>query len=458
MNADTCKIALSLLSLVFVLTCVSGMAEISGDAVASQSGVSYPPRLSGGNSVLTLTSDDLLKPPPSLKDVAVASKPPIVDFLYYPGQTYPGNPWSNWGDGVATEGKYYSAIGDHKGPDGNAFVYEYDAADKTLRRIVDLRKTLDVPKGHYTPGKIHGRLDMGSDGWLYFSTHRGSTKVTTDEYGYKGDWIVRHNPQSEKTEVVAHGPVGKQCIPCSVLDPQRLIFYGGTAAGDTSDKRNLFFAYDINGRKVLYKGYGGPGRYMIFAKSTGRVYFVPGLSGQLQRYDPAHDGSPVALDAEIGIRAATQETSEGFVYTVSREDATIYRFDTKAEKVERIGSARVGTQTYITTIDADPTGRYLYYVPGAHGGSQKDGAAVVQFDTKMRRKKVIAFLHPFLKERCGYTPLGAFSTAVSPTGDKFYITWNGNLGGVRRRRLTWDACALTVIHIPKQERLAERDT
>lgn len=414
-----------------------------------------PPRLVGGKLVVTFSSAELLERPGSMQDVAVAKTPPVVDFLYYPGQTYKGNPWSNWGDGVAVDGKYYSAIGDHKGPEGNAFVYEYDAAGKTLRRIVDLRQVLDVPAGQYTPGKIHSRLDMGSDGWLYFSTHRGSTRVTTDEYGYKGDWIIRHNPKTGKTEVVAHGPVGKQCIPCSVLDPQRLIFYGGTAAGDTSDKRNIFFAYDIRKRKVLYSGYDGPGRYMIFAKSTGRIYFVPGLSGRLYRYDPSAGGPPVTLDAEIGLRAATQETPGGFVYTVSREDAAIYRFDTRTEKVERIGSAPVGTQTYITTIDADPTGRYLYYVPGAHGGSEKDGTPVIQFDTQTRKKKVIAFLHPFLKDRYGYTPLGTFSTAVDLTGDKLYITFNGNLGGRKRKRLTWDACALVVLHIPESERRAK---
>lgn len=414
--------------------------------------VVLPPRLPSGKLVATETSGDLLKPPSSLSNVPVAKAPPIVDFLYYPGQTYKGNPWSNWGDGLAVGGKYYSAIGDHKGPDGNAFVYEYDAAGKTLRRIVDLREVLDVPEGHYTPGKVHGRLDMGSDGWLYFSTHRGSTRVTTDEYGYKGDWIIRHNPESGKTEVVAHGPVGRQCIPCSVLDPHRLIFYGGTTAGDISDKRNLFFAYDIAKRKVLYSGYDGPGRYMIFAKSTGRIYFTPGLSGRLYRYDPAQDSSPVALDAEIGLRAATQETPGGFVYTVSKEDAVIYRFDTKSEKAERIGSAAVGTQTYITTIDADPTGRYLYYVPGAHGGSQKDGTPVIQFDTRTRKKKVIAFLHPFLRERYGYTPLGTFSTAVDPAGEKLYITFNGNLGRMKRGRPTWDACAMVVVGIPESQR------
>ncbi|MFW6163066.1 MAG: hypothetical protein ACODAJ_09875, partial [Planctomycetota bacterium] len=71
---------------------------------------------------------------------------------------------------------------------------------------------------------------------------------------------------------------------------------------------------------------------------------------------------------------------------------------------------------------------------------------------KTRRKKVIAFLHPFLQRRYGYTPLGTFGSAIDPSGDKLYITWNGNLGGTRRGRLTWDACALTVVHIPKSER------
>jgi len=322
-----------------------------------------------------------------------------------------------------------------------------------MRSIVDLAKILQLPEGHYSPGKIHSRIDMGSDGWLYFATHRGSTRVTIDRYHYKGDWILRHDPARGRTEIVARAPVGKQCIPCSVLDPKRLIFYGGTQAGDIRDKRHLFFAYDTKARKLLYSGHGGPGRYMILARSTGRVYFVPGLAGQLHRYDPAKGSGPVELNVELGLRAATRETPQGYVYTVSTKgEAMICRFDTKSEKVEQIGKAPVGSQSYITSLDADPTGRYLYYVPGAHGGSEGDGAAVVQFDVKTRRKKVIAFLHPFLRDRYGYTPLGTFSTAVGPKGDRLYVTWNGNLGGRRGRRLTWDACALTVIHIPQSER------
>ena len=420
---------------------------------SARAAVSYPPKLPGGKTVATDTSGAFLKGPASMKGVRVAAAAPTVDLMYYPGQTYKGNPWSNWGDGVAVGEKYYSAIGDHLGPAGNAFVYEYDAAVKTLRQLVDLRKVLKMPDGHYTPGKIHSRIDVGADGWLYYSTHRGSTRVTTDKYHYKGDWLLRTRPADGKTEIIARGPVGKQCIPCSVLDPKRLIFYGSTQAGDRNDKRNTFFAYDTKAKKLLYRAYDGPSRYMIFARSTGRLYFTPGLAGKLHRYDPAVAGAPVALEAEIGLRAATKETPQGYVYTVSSKgDAAIYRFNTRTERVDKLGPAPVGQATYITTIDADPTGRYLYYVPGAHGGTHQDGAPVVQYDVKTRRKKVIAFLYPFLKDTYGYTPIGTFSTAVSAKGDKLYITWHGSLAAEWKRRPSWDACALTVVHIPASER------
>ena len=255
--------------------------------------VTYPPRLPGGKEVVTDTSTDFLKPPATLQPgVAIAKTPPTVDFLYFPGQDYPGKPWSNWGDSLAVGDKYYASIGDHIAPAGNAFVYEYDPAAKKLRRLLDVRSVLKLPEGHYAPGKIHSRLDLGSDGWLYFSTHRGSTRVTTDQYHYKGDWILRHHPGSGKTEVVAHGPVPKHCIPTSILDPKRLIFYGGTAPGTGGDEDGVhFFAYDVRQRKVLCDIPDGPARAMIFAASTGRIYFTQGKAGAtLVRYDPEKGG------------------------------------------------------------------------------------------------------------------------------------------------------------------------
>ena len=412
----------------------------------------FPPKLPDGKEVVTDTSDEFLKPPASLeKGVSVAKVAPTIDFLFVPGQTYPGRPWSAWGDSLAAGGKYYASVGDHLAPAGNAFVFEYDPATKKLRQLADVRQILQLPEGHYTPGKIHGRLDLGDDGWLYYSTHRGSTNVTTDKYHYKGDWILRTNPRTGKSEVVVCGPVPKHCIPNSVVDPKRLIFYGGTAPGSGAEQDGKFFAYDLKARKLLYSGPDGPARSMIFAKSTGRVYYTPRNSdGPLMRFDPAK-GEPEKIPGRIGIRAATEETPQGIVYTVSQggkgSDSLLYAFNTKTEAVEELGPVRVGSQNYVASLDADPTGRYLYYVPGAHGGSAQDGSPVVQFDTKTKAKKSIAFLHPFYKNKYGFSPVGTYSCAVDPKGEKLYITWNVNRGG-----RAWDCVGLTVVHIPEAER------
>ncbi|MCI0681305.1 MAG: hypothetical protein L0Y71_04305 [Gemmataceae bacterium] len=416
--------------------------------------LTFPPKLPGGQDIHTATAAEFLQAPASIaKDVLIAKTPPTIDFLYYPCQTYPAKIWSNWGDGLAINGKYYSSLGDHNAPKGNAFVYEYDPARKVLRLLMNVAQLLGELL--YLPGKIHGRLDLGKDGWLYFSTHRGSTTVTTDAYGYKGDWIIRCDPKTGKSEIIAHGPVPKRCIPCSVLDPDRLIFYGGTAPGSKADGGGVqFLAFDVQKRKLLYSGPDGPPRYMIFARSTGKIYYVPGkedMVGQLVSFDPAKGGAPVKIQASLGLRAATDETAQGMVYTVSKGakggQTMIYSFNTKTEEAQVIGPAAVGTNEYITSIDADPSGRYLYYVPGAHGGADRDGSAVVQFDTKTKERKVIAFLNPYFKDKIAATPVGTYSTAVDPAGDKLYITWN-----VRRESRAWDCCALTVIHIPQSER------
>ena len=157
------------------------------------------------------------------------------------------------------------------------------------------------------------------------------------------------------------------------------------------------------------------------------------------------------LDAELGLRTATQETPAGIIYAVANgqgeREAILYSINTRTERVERLGPVAVGSQQYITSLDADATGRYLYYVPGAHGGSEQDGSPVVQYDTRNGQKKVIAFLHPFYQETYGCTLRGTFSSALSPAGDTLYVTWNNSRGG-----RAWDTCLLTVIHIPESER------
>jgi len=426
----------------------------------------FPPKIPGGKAVVTDSSPELLKGPDTIKaDVKVATTPPTVDFMYYPGQDYKANLWSAWGENLAVGNKCYSPIGDHTGPHGNAFLYEYDADTKQLTEVVDVLSVIKIDDTNtYTPGKIHSRIDLGKDGWLYFSTHRGSTAVTTEKYNYKGDWILRYHPEQKKTEIVSHGPLPMQCMPTSRLDPERLIFYAGTADGDRSNKRIQFLAYDIQNKKVLYSDDHGPYRSIIFAPSTGKIYFhgdpkfsSPGGTdgpGKLVCFDPAKPGTPHGIDAAVGLRAASEETSDGRVYTTDHDN--LWVFDTKTEQAKHLGPAAVGVNTYITSIDMDPkTERYLYYVPGAHGGGHKDGSAVVQYDTKTNTRKVICYLHPFFHKTYGFIPCGAFGTDISPEGDKLYITWNGNretpLDKVGNQ-VKFNICAFMVVHIPESER------
>ena len=398
---------------------------------------------------MTDRSDDFLKPSPNLREgVEIAKTAPTVDFLYYPGQDYPGKPWSVWGDSCAVGDKYYSAIGDHKAPRGNAFVYEYDSSTRKIRILVDLRKFLEssgvIPEGmNYTPGKVHGRVDMGSDGWLYYTTHRGSPRTTTDEYGYKGDWVYRTHPETLKTEIVVAQPVPKHAIPMSVLDPERLIFYGGTAYGkDAPIKDVCFFAYDVRKKKLLHTAPGGPKRYAILSKTTGCIYW----NGK--KWDPEHPDQIQKCNVP-SVRSATQETPQGIVYGTTDRNCDLWAYDIAKDKVTPLGSGAVCRSEYTTTIDADPTGRYLYYVPGGHGGGVRDGTPIVQYDVKRRKRKVIAFLHDFYSKKYGHHLDGTFGSALSPDGTKLYVTWNGMRKGQPRG---WESCAMTVIHIPKEER------
>lgn len=454
MRANRCKLLPAFLAL-------ASSALLLPASGAAADPLPWPPKLPGGAAFVRDASPQLLEVPKGVQltpGVVVAKAAPEVEFHYYPGQDYPAKLWSAWGENLAVGPYCYSAIGDHDGPVGNAFLYQYDARDQQLRKVVDLKQVLQVPEGKYTPGKIHSRIDQGNDGWLYFSTHRGSTRVTLPKFGFAGGWILRHDPQREVTEVVAHAPLPNQTLPTSVMDPQRMIFYAGTQDG-ANQQDPMFLAYDVKRRKVLYSGPQGPARCLILARSTGRVYFHP-VNGkaakgpqQLYRFDPAAPAAPVAIDAKLAMRAATMESPEGDVYTIEGED--LWAFNTRTEQARHLGKAPVAGKTYTASLDLCPrTYRYLYYIPGAHGGAEADGTPVVQYDLRTNQRKVLAFLHPYYHQKYDYVPSGAYGLAISPEGDKLYITFNG----ARRaedlsRRVRWNTCAFFVLRIPAAERL-----
>jgi hypothetical protein len=426
------------------------------EARAQGPSLPFPPTLPEGKEIVTDTSPDFLKPSGSLREgVLVAKTAPVVDFLYFPNQDHPGNPWSVWGDGSVGKGKYYTAIGDHLyGVDpsgqrkGTAQVYEYDPQTKKIRLLVDTKSFLErsgilTPDMKYIPGKIHARIQMGSDGCIYYSTHRGSPSATTDANGHKGDCIFKTDPTTGKTEIVGLYPVEKHCIPASSLDAQRMIYYGGTAPGTDAPAQDVqFLAYDLKNRKVLKSCDGGFKRYAIFSSSTGKLFWDNKV------YDPATN--EITPSNAPDVRSATTETRDGWVYGTTERGCDIWGYNVKTDKVEELGSGQVGKATYTTTMEVDPSGRYLYYVPGGHGGGAGDGTPIVQFDVKTRKAKVLAFLYDFYHKKYGYTLDGTFSTALDEKGETLYVTWNGMRDNAPKKG--WESCAMTAIHIPESER------
>jgi hypothetical protein len=431
----------------FLATGTSGPAQ-DAKKLKARYPLPYPPRLPDNKIVVTETAPLLLQPGANLRDgVDIARTPPVVDFAFYPEQNYPGNPWSHRSDGIVVGDRYYSSSNDHLAPRGTAHLWEYDAVKKQFRLLCDTTRFLESVKAfpadmNYRPGEMQSRIDLGSDGWLYYATDRGSPTVTHDGNGYRGEWVLRTDPRSLQTEIVATFPIAKHTIPCTVLDPQRLVLYGGTAPGkDAANQKIQFFALDVRTGKLLIQADDGPYRTLIFSASTGNVFW------QGKAYEPATNRI-VAADVP-DVRSASRETSQGIVYGTSARSAELWAFDVKARRVKVLGSGAVAAQEYIASIEASPKGRYLYYVPGAHGGAAADGTPVVQYDLHTGRRKVLAFLHRLFWDKYGYALDGSFGSALDEKGERLFISWDGWRRGQPRG---WESAALTVLHIPAAER------
>jgi sialidase-1 len=410
--------------------------------------LSYPPRLPDGKSVVTERSSEFLKPGPNLRDgVEIARTPPTVDFAFYPEQNYPGNPWSHRSDGIVVGDIYYSSSNDHLAPRGTAHLWEYDAAAKQFRLLCDTTKFLESVNAfpetmNYRPGEMQSRIDLGSDGWLYYATDRGSPTVTDDAHGYLGEWVLRTHPRTRETEIVSTFPVAKHTLPASVLDPQRMLYYGGTAPGkDSPNQKVQFFVLDVMARRVKLIADDGPTRTLIFSSSTGRVFW----EGKM--YDP--DTNTISPANVPHVRSATRETPQGIVYGTSETRADLWAFNVRTGELKQLGNAAVAKQEYIASIEADPSGRYLYYVPGAHGGAADDGTPVVQFDLKTGQRKVLAFLHDLFWNKYDYALDGSFGSALDERGERLFISWDGFRRGQPRGT---ESAAITVLHIPAEER------
>ncbi|MCE5250427.1 hypothetical protein LLG96_09440 [bacterium] len=453
--------------------------------------------------VVTDKNAAMLVPPKSVakfagKDYIVAKEAPEVEFAVIPVEPLflgespvkskstisnePG-PWSNWSQANfdTRTGKFYSSVGDHGKYDAHILLVEYDPAAKKVRCLPEVNKVLGRTKTQFAEGKIHGWLDFYQSKdidkpHLWYCTYWAKYNEPDEEdyaTGYDGGHIMSYDVLTG--DIVDYGvPLKRASWPYHRVDTKRGIMYAVGMFGE-------FLAWDINDQKTLWAGYLPKGmgwweRAILIDDQTGMVYTSnrdkesdPEL--HLIKYDPSKNRfskldchvPQETLESNRGVskggynqmRAQTRFRGPDGLFWCIGYAGKLFTFDPVKEEIVDKGYNWPGEQRYTASMDRSPGGRYVYYLPGAHGRGYLDGSPVVQYDTQTGTKKVLAFMYPYYYDTYGYTPGGTFSIKLDDKGERLFICWNGAFVEQVEGKSsdTFGQCSVMVVNIPASERV-----
>ena len=380
-------------------------------------------------------------------DIPMANSVPTVDYLIYPTGSDTGNR-DHWGSGlVHSNGKVYTVIGNHGGINGNSYLYEYDPPTKRMRIVADLQEAVAgfVPSD-WGFGKVHGWLDEGSDGNIYFSSWWGSicyNKNRQEEIDcsiYKGDRIFHYDPRTETIHdhgitLSMHGPPGTR------LNAKDMLFY--ELSFDYFDKKKKrFLVYDLKSEQLIFNESASSGKELC-VDNEGNAYFRAG-GVSLQKYSPQSNSISnfVGTLPSKDLSRCTRPDANGIMYGSS--GGTLFALDPITEEIRNITSFINGS---IRALALDPTNRYIYYLAGTRSSGLL-GIPVVQVDLHNNAsQKVIAFLEDVLVNDLGYIPdvpnraTLTMSLLIDHDGRKLYTMLNGRQQGVEKG----DECELRLM-------------
>jgi hypothetical protein len=354
----------------------------------------------------------------------------IVSGAVYPHPDYEGEPWSQWGQGAVTaDGHFYSAIGDHAGPDGNSYVYEYDPDSGELTMVGDVLSYVDHVPGTWGYGKIHSQMVPGPCGELYFSTYWGSFRDITFEGSYTGDILFRLDPTARTLEplgvpVTHHGQASLASVPSLGL------IYG--EAADPIPMRDdvetgPFFVYDIAQGETIFTGPDEPheGFRQIIVDADNKAYYSAG-DGKLSVYDPVTGEITTHPDVIPGywLRSATLPDADGNVYGTSSDPNRYFRMNGDGT-ITDLGPA----VDDVAKVVLAPDGSVFYGMPGAHGHSADWGSPLTAVDTQTGEKTVLVEVNDMVERELGYTVGGTYDIAISEDGNTVFMGVNvGEIG------------------------------
>lgn len=435
----------------------------------------WPPSLKGArDGTAILRSELFLRVPEAVGKAAqkegaapfvVARTPPTVDFAYHRNlgpDAVKRRLWSSWGDiCVAGDGRVYCALGDHaedaKG-DARCFLHRWDPKSKVLEKIVDMNEVVPPQPGQPAWSKVHAKIDEGPDGLIYFScTLNDGNRAGQPAYHWTerlpGGQLYRYDPRTGKTSVFANLPA-KRCTATSLLDQKRHIWWCNLEAGTG----NALWGLDLETKQPVFQapdGSMGFNRSFALARD-GSLYFNG--KEHIWHLDPARksiEPRASAFTGSPGMRSASRQSKEGWIYGTTQVSGQLFRYRPAEDRLELLGPAWL-TGSYVTVIELSPDERFLYYLPGAHGGAFREGTPVLQYEIATGQRKVLAFLVEAFEKEHDYVPAGTYGMKLSSDGSTLFVNFNGHAGERTRPKQMkpngFGLCGFAAIHVPATER------
>lgn len=367
---------------------------------------------------------------------------PGVALVMYPRPDYEGKPWSHWGQGIVSrDGRFFSAIGDHHGADGNSFIYEYDPSTMTLTRVVDVLATVPHQPGAWGFGKIHAQMVAGPCDEIYVATYWGTRRGLTYANGYEGDLLLRLNPSERTTETVGvilpeHG------VASMAATPDGSLIYA-EAADPFGQKTGSFVVLDpATGDIVFTDDDPSHGGYRSVAVGADGAAYITWNDTGFARYDPGTNSlteTDLAMPGGI-LRAVTAPDADGRIYAVSRDPAVFFAIDPDGTVTE-LGLA----DGYTASMALAPDGEHFYYIPAAHGGAWESGTPLIAVDTATGESEVVVELNPLVEDMFGLRAGGTYNVVVSDDGGTVYVALNS---GDPASRDSFGEVVLAIVTLP----------
>ena len=364
---------------------------------------------------------------------------PRVEAVVYPRPEYEGCPWSQWGQGVMLDdGRHVSAIGDHRGRDGNAYFYEFDPTSSTLRLIGDVLSATGHQEGAWGYGKVHGQLVPAGDGVVHAMTYWGSSRGLTFGDGYEGDRLLRVDVERREVESI-DVPMPRYGVPSLAGTADGRLLYGEAVDPQADGKQGAFFAYDTRQREVILRGDDArhDGFRNVLVDADGDAYVSAG-DRKLVRYDRSRnrlEPHPHQLPG-AWLRSSTRPGPDGSVYGVTADPDVVFALRPDGT-IDELGPARGET----ASIALHPSGDRAFYVPDAHGHAWEQGSPLVAVDVETGRDEVVVALNEMAERELGLRLGGSYNVAA--TRDRVYIGFNAGPAGGE----SFGEVVLVIVHL-----------